>query len=180
VALEAKPNFRALGKKFGKHTPLAAQAVQAFTSDELRAFLDGTELAVSAGGESHVLDADDVTIVRRASGDLVVQEEGGYFAALDPAVSPALRLEGLAREIISRVQRMRKEAGLAVSDRVVLRVGGDAGVQAAVQAHGERIAGEVLATQILWVEEGRTTDDQAMSTADLDGSVARIAITKAE
>jgi isoleucyl-tRNA synthetase len=180
VTLEAKPNFRSLGKKFGKHTPLAAQAVQAFTSDDLRAFLDGAPLGVSASGETHTVDADDVTIVRRASGDLVVQEEGGYFAALDPAVSPALRLEGLGREIISRVQRMRKEAGLAVSDRVLLTVGGDADVQAAVEAHGSRIAGEVLATQIVWMEEGKGKDDQAMIPVDLDGCTARIAITKAE
>src|SRR5205823_10667991 len=60
------------------------------------------------------LDAEDLVIVRRASGNLVVKEEAGYFAAIDPVVSPELRAEGLAREIVSRIQRMRKEAGLAV------------------------------------------------------------------
>ena len=63
---------------------------------------------------------DDLTIIRRASGALAVQEDGGFFAAIDPTVTPELRREGQAREVISRVQRMRKEAGLAVSDRIVL------------------------------------------------------------
>jgi isoleucyl-tRNA synthetase len=180
VTLEAKANFRALGKKFGKATPLAAQAVQAFTSEELRGFVHGGALAVTVEGNSHVLDADDVTIVRRASGDLVVQEESGFFAALDPTVTRELRLEGLARELVSRVQRLRKDTGLAVSDRIVLYVGGDSDVQAAVQAHGAWVEGEVLATRLEWRDAGRVEDQATMLTVDLDGAAARIAITKAE
>jgi isoleucyl-tRNA synthetase len=126
VTLEAKPNFRALGKKFGKRTPLAADAVSQFTSDHLRRFEQGEELVVTVDGDSHEITADDLTIVRRASGALVVQEEHGYFAAIDPAVTSELRQEGMARELISRVQRMRRDAGLAVSDRIRLGSGGDA------------------------------------------------------
>ena len=121
MTLEAKPNFRALGKKFGKRTPLAAQAVAAFGGEQLRAFLHGEPLVVSVEGDSHELGPDDLTIVRRASGSLVVQEDGGFFAAIDPTVTPELKLEGYAREVISRVQRMRKESGFAVSDRIRVR-----------------------------------------------------------
>ncbi|MGH7688816.1 MAG: isoleucine--tRNA ligase [Gemmatimonadaceae bacterium] len=180
VTLEAKPNFRSLGKKFGKQTPLAAQAIQAFTNDALRGFLDGAPLAVTAGGESHHLEREDLTIVRRASGALVVQEEAGFFAALDPSVTPELRLEGLARELVSRVQRLRKESGLAVSDRIVLYVGGDAEVRAATQAHGAWIGSEVLATRVVWRDDGVTDDQATMPTVEIDETTARIAITKAE
>ncbi len=180
VTLEAKPNYRSLGKKFGRQTPLAAQAVQAFTADELRAFLRGDPLAVAAGGESHELEPDDLTIVRRASGDLVVQEEGGFVAALDPTVTPALHREGLARELVSRVQRLRKETGLAVSDRIVLYVGGDPDVQGAVEEHGRWIGGEVLATRVVWAEAGVNEDQATMPAVEIDGTTARIAITKAE
>ncbi|MDE3052796.1 MAG: isoleucine--tRNA ligase [Gemmatimonadota bacterium] len=180
VTLEAKPNFRSLGKKFGKQTPLAAQAIQALPSAVLLKFLHGEPLAVDAGGETHELDAEDVTIVRRASGDLVVEEAGGFFAALDPAVTPALRREGLARELVSRVQRVRKDTGLAVSDRIVLYVGGDAGLREAVGAHGEWIGGEVLATRVVWTDDGAAQEPATMQAADLDGTAARIAITKAE
>ncbi len=180
VTLEAKPNFRSLGKKFGKQTPLAAKAIQAFTNEALRGFLGGAPLAVTAGGESHQLELEDVTIVRRASGDLVVQEEAGFFAALDPSVTPELRLEGLARELVSRIQRLRKESGLAVSDRIVLYVGGDAAVRAAVEAHGEWIGSEVLATRLVWRDDGVTDDQATMPTVEIDETTARIALTKAE
>jgi isoleucyl-tRNA synthetase len=180
VTLEARPNFRSLGKKFGKHTPLAARAIQAFTNDDLRGFLGGAPLAVTAGGEAHQLEVDDVTIVRRASGDLVVEEESGFFAALDPAVTPELRLEGLARELVSRIQRLRKDSGLAVSDRIVLYVGGQADVEASVRAHGEWIGSEVLATRVVWRDGGVTDDQATMPAVEIDDTTARIAITKAE
>jgi len=76
-----------------------------------------------------------------------VQAGGGYFAAIDPKITPELRREGLARELISRVQRMRKESGLAVSDRISLVVDGGSDVLEAVKAHQEWIADEVLATR---------------------------------
>jgi isoleucyl-tRNA synthetase len=179
VSLEAKPNFRSLGKKWGKKTPLAAQAVSAFTSDELRAFERGAALVVSVEGDSHALGVDDVAIIRRASGALAVQEDGGFFAALDPTVTPELRREGWAREVISRVQRMRKESGLAVSDRITVLLAGGEDVKAVVGAHGEWIAGEVLATELVYAGEGsaeRTTD--GMQTVDLDGIPAYVAITR--
>jgi isoleucyl-tRNA synthetase len=177
VTLEAKPNFRALGKKFGKKTPLAAEAVTKFTSEHLRAFLSGAELLVTVDGETHGLGAEDLTILRRASGELVVQEEHGFFAAIDPALTPALKREGLAREIISRVQRMRKEAGLAVSDRIRLSIAGDAEVLEAAAAHQDWIADEVLARAIV-IGEALQGTTLARQTADLDGLRADLALTK--
>jgi isoleucyl-tRNA synthetase len=179
VTLEAKPNFRALGKKFGKKTPLAAEAVTRFTSAHLRDFEHGDELLVTVDGETHGLDADDLAIVRRASGELVVQEAGGFFAAIDPAITPALRLEGLARELISRVQRMRKEAGLDVSDRIRLHIAGDQPIVGAVAAHRAWIADEVLAT-VLHVGDETHENMQARQQLDLDGIHATLALTRDE
>jgi isoleucyl-tRNA synthetase len=177
VTLEAKPNFRSLGKKFGKNTPLAAQAVAAFNSDELRLFLRGEPLVVTVEGVSHELTPEDVTIIRRASGSLVVQEDGGFFAAIDPTITPALKLEGYARELISRVQRMRKEAGFAVSDRIVLTIEGEPEVRDVIDAHGAWIAEEVLATELLFVGPGQV-QPQDRQSIDLDGITAQVAITR--
>ena len=181
VTLEAKPNFRALGKKFGKQTPLAAEAVSNFTSEHLRQFEQGAELSVTVDGDTHTITAEDLTIVRRASGALVVQEEHGFFAAIDPAVTPELRQEGMARELISRVQRMRKDAGLAVSDRIRLVIGGDAAVVEAAATHREWIASEVLATDVVLDDapEGEGTM-LARQRVDLDGIRADLALTKDE
>ena len=176
VSLEAKPNFRSLGKKFGKRTPLAAQAITAFDTEALRAFERGEPLVVSVDGDSHQLDREDVTIIRRASGALAVQEHGGFFAAIDATVTPELRREGQARELISRVQRMRKEAGLAVSDRIVLSVSGDSELKAVIDEHRTWIADEVLATELVFDPSSEAT--QGRQSIDLDGFTAYVAITR--
>jgi isoleucyl-tRNA synthetase len=177
VSLEAKPNFRSLGKKFGKGTPLAAKAVAAFGGEELRAFLRGESLVVTVDGVSHELTLDDLTIIRRASGELVVQEEAGFFSAVDPTVTAELRGEGLARELVSRVQRMRKDAGLAVSDRIVLTVAGDRAARDVLDRHGGWIAAEVLAAELVVADEISGNYD-ATQAVDLDGLTANVAITK--
>jgi isoleucyl-tRNA synthetase len=177
VTLEAKANFRSLGKKFGKDTPMAATAVAALSSEALLAFERGEPLAVSVGNESRALDPDDLTIVRRASGEMIVKESAGYFAAIDPIVTPELRMEGLAREVVSRVQKMRKDAGLAVSDRIFVAVAGWDELEEAVRAHGARIAEEVLAREITVGDDAGKFN--AMQPVDIDGREARIALKRA-
>ncbi len=179
VTLRAKANFRALGPRFGKRTPLAAAAIAAFTADELRAFEAGRPLVVTVDGDTHELTADQVEIQKSAAGELLVQEAGGFVTAIDPTVTEELRLEGMARELISRVQRMRKEAGLAVSDRIRLAVDGDADVKAAIDRHGDWIAGEVLATE-LRQDPGSLRDALNTQAVDLDGVEAQIALTRTE
>jgi isoleucyl-tRNA synthetase len=179
VTLRAKPNFRALGKKWGKKTPLAAAAIAAFTPDELRRFEAGEPLAVTVDGETHLLAPEDLEIHKSASGDMLVQEKAGFVTAIDPSVTEDLRLEGLARELISRVQRMRKEAGLAVSDRIRVALYGGSEVIKAVSKHGGWIASEVLATDVL---DSPDSFQQPFPTqhVDLDGVTASIALTRTE
>ncbi|HEY6088425.1 MAG TPA: isoleucine--tRNA ligase [Gemmatimonadaceae bacterium] len=176
VTLKARPNFRSLGKKFGKSTPLAAEAVQALSSEALREFEAGKPLYVSVGNESHELSAEDMTVVRSASGELVVQEGGGYFTALDPVVTRELRLEGLARELVSRIQKLRKELGFAVSDRITLFVGAGGEIQEAVKAFQKWIADEVLAVRVLIGDKIEGT--HATHAFDLDGQNAEVALER--
>jgi isoleucyl-tRNA synthetase len=177
VTLEAKPNFRALGRKFGKRTPEVAAAVGALASDVLQALERGEAVSVTVGSDVFSILLEDVAIVRRASGDLVVQEAAGRFAAVDPVVTPELRREGLAREFVSRVQRMRRDAGLDVSDRVRLWVDGDGEAIEALRAHRAWVAGEVLARDF---ETGGVPAElhDAARTVDLDGLTVRVALIK--
>ncbi len=177
VKLEAKANFRSLGKKFGKDTPLAASAVAALGSEALMAFEKGEVLAVSVGNESRTLDPEDLTIIRRASGEMTVSESSGYFAAIDPAITPELRLEGLAREAVSRIQRMRKDLGFAVSDRIILAISGTGELESAVRAHQAWIAEEVLAKEISVGND--TGKSNAGLAVDIDDQPASIAIERA-
>ena len=125
----------------------------------------------------HELAPEDVVIERRASGTQVVEEAGGRFAAIDPTITPELRDEGMAREVVSRVQRLRKDSGLHVSDRIRLWIGGDEDVVHAVQGHRDWIAGEVLARDIA-IGGDAPHGTQVVQTVDLDGCTARIALTR--
>jgi len=176
VSLEAKPNFRALGQRWGKETPRAAAAVAALSTDTLRGFERGEPVIIGVDGIDHQLTPEEVTIHRRASGPLVVQEDGARFAAIDTTVTPELRSEGIAREIVSRVQRLRKDTGLAVSDRIRLQIAGPDALRAIAEQHRQWIAGEVLAREMV-VTDSPSADPSAIAL-ELDGMTAHIALTR--
>jgi isoleucyl-tRNA synthetase len=175
VTLEAKPNFKALGKRFGKATPLAAKAVQALRSEDLRRFEHGEPVAISVEGASHQLEPDDLSVMRRAAGDLLVKEAEGRFVALDPTMTPTLVREGIARELVSRIQRMRKEGGLAVSDRIRLWIWGEAEIESAVTEYIDWLAGEVLAVAVQ-VGAEHAPAAHAAQLVELDGLHVRVAL----
>jgi isoleucyl-tRNA synthetase len=176
VQLTAKPNFRALGKKFGKATPLAAKAVEALTGEALRAFERGEPIAISVETHSHVLEPEDVTILRRAAGDLVVKESNGVFAAIDPTITESLRNEGLARELVSRIQRMRKEMALAVSDRIHLWVEGPTEIERVAGEYKDWTMREVLAREVI-IGNIPADVESAARTMEIDGLPVRVALT---
>jgi isoleucyl-tRNA synthetase len=176
VSLEAKPNFRALGQRWGKETPRAAAAVAALSSDTLRAFERGEPVVIGIDGTDHRLTADEVMIHRRASGPLEVQEDGARFAAVDTTVTPELRAEGIAREMVSRIQRLRKDTGLAVSDRIRLQIAGPDALRAIAEQHRQWIAGEVLAREMI-VTDALSADPSAIAL-ELDGMTAHLALTR--
>lgn len=172
VSLRAQPNFRVLGKRFGGRTQEAAQRIRDLVNDALRAFREGSPLRIEVGGEVHEIIADEVEVREEPRGNLVVESERGYTIALDPRIDDDLRREGIAREIVSRVQRLRRESGLEVSDRIFLTIAADGEAAEAARVHREYISGETLAT---------STDvipyDVSMGVdVELDGESARIAL----
>ncbi|GMV05359.1 MAG: isoleucine--tRNA ligase [Gemmatimonadota bacterium] len=176
VRLVARPNFRNLGPRFGKSTQQAADAIRALPQDALATYRDGGEVTVEVDGAVHALVEGDLEVAQEAAGDLVVKSEGRTTVALDPALDDELRAEGLARELVNRIQRLRKDAGLEITDRIALLIGGDGPVAEAAGRHRDFIAGEVLA---LSVEAGQPDDGDAwphVREVDLDGLPARIAL----
>ncbi len=175
VTLEAKANFKALGKRFGKATPLAAQAVSALSSDTLRRFEQGASVGITVEGSEHLLQAEDFTVLRRAAGDFLVKEANGRFAAIDPTMTPELQREGIARELVSRVQRMRKEAGLAVSDRIHVWIWGAPEIEIACREYIDWIAGEILARSLkIGVQDAPA--ERAAQTVEIDGLRSNVAL----
>jgi len=177
VTLEARPSFRALGKRFGKATPAAAAAIRRLSSDAVARFEAGEPVEIVVEGGAVLLEPDDLVVHRQARGDVVVRADGVVVAAIDPALSDALRREGLAREIVSRVQRLRRDAGYRVADRIDLWVAGDPAVLAAAREHAAYIAGETLARQV-WTAPPEA-DADLVQEAELDGLRAQLAVRRA-
>jgi isoleucyl-tRNA synthetase len=178
VSLRAQPNFRQLGKRFGGQTQEAAQQIRALDGEALRAFVRGETVSIEVAGAQQVLEPGDLEVIEEAAGDLVVETDEGCTIALDPTVDNVLRLEGLARELVNRIQRVRKDTGLAVSDRIRLGIFGGADVAAAVEAHRDHIAAETLASA-LEVAGGSSGWAGSLHDVDLDGVAVRIGIERA-
>jgi isoleucyl-tRNA synthetase len=142
-----KPNFRALGKRFGKTTPAVAAAITAADPEWLAGQMNSSGTApVVVDGETVTLQPDDVIITQTPRSGWAVATEAGETVALEVTITPELRREGLAREVVRLVQDERKHAGLDVSDRILLWwQADDAEVAAALTEYGPLIASEVLA-----------------------------------
>jgi isoleucyl-tRNA synthetase len=155
VDYAVKPNFRALGRRFGSATPAVAAAIAARpAADIATAVLAGGTVSVPVSGGSEVpgggsevlVGADDVIVTQTPRAGWAVATDAGETVAIDTTVTPELRREGLAREVIRLVQEARKNDGLEVSDRISLRwSASDPELVRALTEHAALIAGEVLA-----------------------------------
>jgi isoleucyl-tRNA synthetase len=147
VEFAVKPNFRALGRRFGPQTPAVAAAIQAADPAALAAELrSGAAASVLVDGAPVSLGTDDVIITQTPRSGWAVAADGGETVALDVTITPELRREGMAREVVRLVQEARKSDGLNIADRIWLRWSTqDAELAAALTEHGAMIAAEVLA-----------------------------------
>jgi len=176
VRLRPKPNFRALGKVYGKDTPLAAKATRHLTAEQLQQLEGGGAVSVTEDGRTWRYRPEDVVVEREVVTDWPVQSEGAFVVALDPEVSEELRREGLAREVVNRVQRLRKEAGYDYNTRIALGISGAADVLEAAHAHHEFIAGETLARQLEAGEDLPNSD--VRESVDIDGRCVVLSVRR--
>ncbi|MDH3496100.1 MAG: isoleucine--tRNA ligase [Gemmatimonadota bacterium] len=176
VRLRGKPNFRTLGKVYGKDTPAAAQVAAALDDEALRALEAGREVRRASDGREFRFQPEDVVVEREVATDWLVQSDGPFVVALDPTVTEGLRREGLAREVVNRIQRLRKEAGYEYSTRIILSVSGDGEVVAASDAFQGFIAGETLARHVTIGRE--IADPDVHEATDIDGRRVVIALKR--
>jgi isoleucyl-tRNA synthetase len=175
VSYEVKPNYRALGPRFGKGMPQVAAAVAALDPARVaRTLAEGGEVGISIDGTDHTLGPDDVTLALKPLAGYEVEAEAGHAVALQLEVDEELRREGLAREIVRAVQLARKDAGLEVTDRIELGLGGDAELVAVGREHEAYIAGEVLASSTTYGDEDGA--GSTVSVATIDGREMRISV----
>ncbi len=147
IKYRIKPNLPVLGRKYGKQIPDIKKALLAADGSGIAASVergDAISLAVPSG--TLTLDPGDVLVETGADEGYACAEDGGYLIEFETTLSEELVDEGLARELVRSIQDARKQAGLEVSDRIVLGVSGSAGVDRALARHRDYVMAETLAT----------------------------------
>lgn len=171
VQLKAKPNFRVLGKKVGKLMKAAQTAIDGFDQKVLAALMNGENVAMQLEDQEIVLSADDVQVERTVHEGMIAANQGLITIALEAELTEELLLEGLAREIVNKINTMRREAGFAVSDRIKVRIQTSERVKQAYEEHKSYIESEILAIAFDFAPcEG--------TTWDLNGEPAVVQIEK--
>jgi isoleucyl-tRNA synthetase len=174
VTYTAKPNYRALGPRFGKRMPLVAAAVEALDAAHVASVLaEGGQVGINVEGDEHTLGPEEVTLALQPLEGYEVEAAAGHAVALQLELDDELRREGLAREIVHAVQIARKDAGLEITDRIELILGGDADLLDAARSHQDYVAGEVLATSVSYDEGGNGAG------ATIDGRELVISLSRA-
>jgi len=151
VHKSAKPNFPVLGRKIGGLMKDTAQKVQELTSEEITRFEKNGSLSITLNnGEIVTLEAEDLVVVRHGLSGWSVETEAGLTVAADTELTPELMREGIAREVVNRLQNMRKEANFEVTDRIMVSVESEASILEAIQSQEIYIKSETLAEALTY------------------------------
>jgi isoleucyl-tRNA synthetase len=180
VRVELKPLPMQLGQKYQDQFPAVRTAIQALSDDDVR----HTALALFAGeegfplivsGERLLIMAGEVEVEMSGVAGYVAAADGPMLAAVQSELSPALELEGLAREVVRRIQELRKQADFDVDDRIELQFKATSRLQEAIEAHRAYIQGEILAERMLSSEEpsGERNASHSFEGEDLEIAVRR-------
>ena len=170
-----KPDFKKLGPKFGKNMKAAAQALTSLEQSQIAQFEKDGKIALTLNGEEAVVELADVEVISEDIPGWLVANEGNITVALDITITDDLRKEGIARELVNRIQNVRKSKDFNITDRIVVKITPDEHVNDAVAQFKDYIAKQVLAVAIeLAPVEG--TDVIAL---DMDDYELKITVDKA-
>lgn len=169
---KVKCNFRTMGKKFGKLMKGVAAAMSALDQEQIADLEKQGHITIQLDGQNAVVEAADVEIISEDIPGWLVSNEGNLTVALEVELNDELRNEGMARELINRIQNMRKDGGLEITDRIRVTITPDEKVKAAVDGYADYIKTQVLADEL-------TLADNDGAEADLDGLKVNIKVEKA-
>ena len=170
-----KPDFKKLGPKFGKNMKAAAQALTSLEQSQIAQFEKDGKIALTLNGEEAVVELADVEVISEDIPGWLVANDGNITVALDITITDDLRKEGIARELVNRIQNVRKSKDFNITDRIVVKITPDEHVNDAVAQFKDYIAKQVLAVAIeLAPVEG--TDVIAL---DMDDYELKITVDKA-
>ena len=156
---KVKCNFRTMGKKFGKLMKGVAAQMDALTQEQIAQLEMEGSIGINVEGQDLTVEAVDVDIISEDIPGWLVGNEGNLTVALDITLTDDLRNEGMARELVNRIQNIRKKSGLEITDRICVQIEPNEAATKAVEAFGDYIARQVLADDIkLENNEGQTVE----------------------
>ena len=161
---QIKPNFKALGPRFGKDMKLIASEIQKMSSEDIKNIEQKGSLDVNCNGKIITLELGDVEITSQDIEGWLVANEGAITVALDVTISEELREEGIARELVNRIQNLRKDSGFEVTDRIFVQLQNDKEISQAVKTNLKYIKAETLTDKLEIVEQINDGIDIAFDT----------------
>ena len=168
-----KPNFKTLGKKYGKQMKEIASAMPNMTKQQITEIEREGMYTLTLPGGNVILTTEDVEIFTEDMPGWLVANEGNLTVALDIAVSDELAREGIARELVNRIQNIRKSSGMEIVDKIAVRIEKQDAINAAVEEHATYIATQVLANSIQLVDE--VNEGTAL---DFEDYIVRVSVEK--
>ncbi len=176
VSINIKPNFRVLGKKVGKLMPKVQKEMGRLKEEDLQSFFETKKLTLKIEKETLVLTEEEIELTREVKEGVSALNEKEITVLIHTKLTPELLMEGLAREIINKINTMRRDLKLHVSDRIEIVIDTTERVKACLKLHEEYISHEVLAKKILFSKNSGTEWDLNGEKATI--SIERIATLK--
>ena len=173
IKRSAKPNFKALGAKVGKDMKAVTGPIFAMTNEQIQDIENGNTLAIEANGNSYVIGKEDIEIVTADIPGWQIMNDGIYTVALDLEITDTLKLEGVARELVNKIQNLRKDKDFEVTDKIRVEIAEHPYTNEATKAYNEYICGEILADSLEIVAQLSTED-----TVDIDSNEIKILLSK--
>ncbi|MDZ4159898.1 MAG: DUF5915 domain-containing protein, partial [Anaerolineaceae bacterium] len=172
------PLPKQLGQKYGSRFPAIRAAILELNAEEVaKRLLAGENISLTVGGDSYEILGEEVEVRAQARSGFAVAADGAYLAALVTSLTPELVQEGLAREFVRRVQDLRKQADLDISDRIILFYEVSAGLGKAVQMFKDYVQGETLTLELV---AGRGPEGAPTSSDAFDGETLTIGLRRAQ
>jgi isoleucyl-tRNA synthetase len=170
-----KPDFKKLGPKHGKQMKAVAAAITSLDNASIAKFEKNGSIDIDVNGQTATIDLADVEIISEDIPGWLVANEGSVTVALDVTITPELQQEGLARDIINRVQNIRKSRNYEITDRINLTFAKSAEIDQTIANFAEYIGAQVLANSVTVVDQLPQAD--TIETLDIDGLNVIVNIT---
>ena len=148
IVKNLKPDFRVMGKKYGKLVKIIAKELSGLTQEEITSFEKEGKYSIVAEGETHEILIEEVQVLTEDIPGLLAVNKGMLTVALDTTITDELKSEGIAREIVNKVQNIRKDSGFEVTDTIIIEILSNNIIDSAVIKHEEYIKTQVLANKI--------------------------------